>query len=411
MTYLWILSAFHLRLLGYHTFTLPPLNSCINSMIKPNFLFLLAISVSSWGHYFQAVPNANAQTPPKLEQSQTVATYDHLMKAGYEAKTQKNYQLALEKFQQALAQRPKDTSAQNAIAEVQKSLGQTATAAKVTPENETSITIIPRVITLKISLDPELVMLIAGSTLLSISLLGALLSIFFQYRPRNKASKPRKKTTSVNPNNPLENLFGNTFFYGNTKTSSNINGNGGGDLDTSLPVQATSRIPGVDLILRLIESLRDDDPRTRRRAVWKLAQMSDSRAMEPLVDSMVDGDSYERSLTLEALAQICSRSLRPMNKALAISLQDKNPQVRKNAIRDLTRLYDVMSQISQLICLALDDSDEEVQETARWAIRQLNLQLTPRLVDIAPLETTGEPEDDDLQDTVFTETASNEVQN
>jgi vesicle coat complex subunit len=100
-----------------------------------------------------------------------------------------------------------------------------------------------------------------------------------------------------------------------------------------------------------------------------------------------------------------------MNQALAISLQDKNPQVRKNAIRDLTRLYDVMSQISQLICLALDDSDEEVQETARWAIRQLNLQLTPRLVDIAPLETTGEPEDDDLQDTVFTETTSNEVQN
>jgi hypothetical protein len=241
--------------------------------------------------------------------------------------------------------------------------------------------------------------------------LGALLSIFFQYRPRNKASKPRKKTTSVNPKNPLDNLFGNTFFYGNTKTGSNINGNGGGDLDTSLPVQATSRIPGVDLILRLIESLRDDDPRTRRRAVWKLAQMSDSRAMEPLVDSMVDGDSYERSLTLEALAQICSRSLRPMNKALAISLQDKNPQVRKNAIRDLTRLYDVMSQISQLICLALDDSDEEVQETARWAIRQLNLQLTPRLVDIAPLETTGEPEDDDVQDTSFTETTSTEVQN
>jgi HEAT repeat protein len=132
--------------------------------------------------------------------------------------------------------------------------------------------------------------------------------------------------------------------------------------------------------------------------------------MQPLVDSMVDGDSYERSLTLEALAQICTRSLRPMNQALAISLQDKNPQVRKNAIRDLTRLYDIMSQISQLICHALDDSDEEVQETARWAIRQLNLQLPPRL-DIAPLETTGEPEDDDVQDTSFTETTATEVQN
>ncbi|MDJ0526058.1 MAG: HEAT repeat domain-containing protein, partial [Microcystis sp. M53600_WE12] len=78
-------------------------------MIKPNFLFLLAIGVSSWGHNFQTLPTANAQTPPRLEQPQTVATYDQLMKAGYEATAQRNYQLALEKFQQALAQRPNDT--------------------------------------------------------------------------------------------------------------------------------------------------------------------------------------------------------------------------------------------------------------------------------------------------------------
>ena len=365
-------------------------------MIKPNFLFLLAISVSSWGYHFQALPTANAQTPPRLEQTKTVATYDQLMKAGYEAKIQKNYQLALEKFQQALAQRPNDNSAQSAIADTQKYLGQTGTVANTAAKNEN----LP-------------IPLIAGSALLSIALLAALLSLFFQYRPKGKASKRRKKTTYVNPKNPLHNFSrsnGNSF-DADTKTGSDINGNGEDDFNTSLPVQATSQLPNVDLILRLIESLRDNDPRTRRRAVWKLAQMSDSRAMQPLVDSMVDGDSYERSLTLEALAQICTRSLRPMNQALAISLQDKNPQVRKNAIRDLTRLYDIMSQISQLICHALDDSDEEVQETARWAVKQLNLQLPPRL-EMAPLETTGEPEDDDdVQDTSFTETTPTEVQN
>lgn len=371
-------------------------------MIKPNFLLLLAIGVSSWGHDFQVLSKANAQTPPRLEQAQTVATYDQLMKAGYEAKTQKNYQLALEKFQQALAQRPNDNSAQNAIADTQKDLGQTGTVANPAAKNEN----LP-------------IPLIAGSALLSIALLAALLSLFLQYRPKGKASKRRKKTTYVNPKNRPDNFFeGNGNSFGaDTKTSSEINDNWEDDFASSLPVQATSRIPNADSITSLIESLRDDDPRTRRRAVWKLAQMSDSRAMQPLVDSMMDGDSYERSLTLEALAQICTRSLRPMNQALAISLQDKNPQVRKNAIRDLTRLYDVMSQISQLICHALDDSDEEVQETARWAIRQLNLQLAPRL-DIAPLETTGEPEDDDVQDTSFTETTptfsettSTEVQN
>ncbi|AKE66445.1 hypothetical protein NIES3806_27580 [Microcystis aeruginosa NIES-3806] len=357
-------------------------------MIKPNFLLFLAIGVSSWGHDFQVLSKANAQTPPRLEQTQTVATYEQLMKAGYEAKTQRNYQLALEKFQQALAQRPNDTAAQNAIANTQKYLGQNATAANAAAKNETSP--IP---------------LIAGSALLSIALLAALLSLFLQYRPKGKVLKRPKKTTYVNPKNPPDKFFegnGNSL-DADTKSSSEINDNWEDDFEPSLPVQATSRIPNADLILSLIESLRDDDPRTRRRAVWKLAQMSDSRAMQPLVDSMMDGDSYERSLTLEALAQICTRSLRPMNQALAISLQDKNPQVRKNAIRDLTRLYDIMSQISQLICHALDDSDEEVQETARWAIRQLNLQLAPRL-DIAPLETTGEPEDDDVQDTSFTET-------
>lgn len=374
-------------------------------MIKYRFLFLLVISVSSWGHDFQTLPTANAQTPPRLQTPQAV-TYDQLMKAGYEATAQRNYQIALENFQQALAQRPNDTYAQNAIANVQKYLGDQTAA----PANAADADTLP-------------IPLIAGSALLSLALLGALLSLFFQSRTKGKASKRGKKKIRFNePNNPIKNFFGengNPFNSGTTGShdinsettgSGDINGAGEDDFEPSLPVQATSRIPNVDLILRLIESLRDGDPRTRRRAIWKLAQMSDSRAMQPLVDSMVDGDSYERSLTLEALAQICTRSLRPMNQALAISLQDKNPQVRKNAIRDLTRLYDIMSQISQLICHALDDSDEEVQETARWAIKQLNLQLPPRL-DIAPLETTGEPEDDDVQDTSYTETTSTEVQN
>jgi hypothetical protein len=366
-------------------------------MIKQRFLLLLAISVGSGSYGFHLLPIANAQTPPRLQTQQSTSNYDQLMKAGYEATAQRNYQLALEKFQQALVQRPNDSYAQSAIANMQKYLGQTPTA----PNAPTAAT------------DTLPIPLIAGSALLSLALLGALLSLFFQYRPKGKAAKKGGKKTSINSQNPIKNFFGgdnSNPFNSPTSGTGDINGSEADDFASSLPVQATSRIPNVDLILRLIENLRDQDPRTRRRAIWKLAQMSDSRAMQPLVDSMVDGDSYERSLTLEALAQICTRALRPMNQALAISLQDKNPQVRKNAIRDLTRLYDIMSQISQLICHALDDSDEEVQETARWAIRQLNLQLPPRL-DIAPLETTGEPEEDDVQDTSFTESTSTEVQN
>ena len=138
-------------------------------------------------------------------------------------------------------------------------------------------------------------------------------------------------------------------------------------------------LPNLDHIETLMQDLQDIDPKKRQKAIWELAQKSDSRAMKPLVDLMIDTDSQERSLILESLSQISTRTLKPMNQALAISLQDKNPQVRKNAIRDLTRIYDVMSQISQMLCHAIDDGDHEVKETAKWALTQINLQMPPRL--------------------------------
>ena len=61
-----------------------------------------------------------------------------------------------------------------------------------------------------------------------------------------------------------------------------------------------------------------------------------------------------------------------MNQALAISLQDESPQVRQNAIRDITRVYDMMAQISQILSHALEDENSQVRETARYALSQMN---------------------------------------
>jgi HEAT repeat protein len=94
--------------------------------------------------------------------------------------------------------------------------------------------------------------------------------------------------------------------------------------------------------------------------------------MKPLVELMIEADSQERSLILEALSQIAARALKPLNKAIAISLEDRNSQVRKNAIRDLTRVYELMSQVTTRLAQAAGDPDEEVQETAKWALQQLN---------------------------------------
>jgi peptidoglycan hydrolase-like protein with peptidoglycan-binding domain len=139
-----------------------------------------------------------------------------------------------------------------------------------------------------------------------------------------------------------------------------------------LTTETTSRLAKVNIIDELIQDLRNPDPTLRRKAIWDLGQQADSRAIQPLTDMLIDSDSQQRSLILAALAEIGSRALKPMNRALAISLQDESPQVRQNAIRDLTRIYDTMAQISHMLSHALDDPDSEVQATAKYALTQMN---------------------------------------
>jgi hypothetical protein len=133
-----------------------------------------------------------------------------------------------------------------------------------------------------------------------------------------------------------------------------------------------SRLAKVNIVDQLIQDLHNPDPTKRRKAIWDLGQQGDSRAIQPMVDLMIDADSQESGLILAALTQIGTRTLKPMNRALAISMQDESPQVRQNAIRDLTRVYDMMSQMSQILCHALEDPDAEVQATARYALSQMN---------------------------------------
>ncbi|MFM9266482.1 HEAT repeat domain-containing protein [Tychonema sp. BBK16] len=128
----------------------------------------------------------------------------------------------------------------------------------------------------------------------------------------------------------------------------------------------------LDIIEALIEDLQQLNPVQRRKAIWELGQQGDSRAVEPLLDLLANSDSKQYSLVLASLSEIGIRTLKPMNNAWSISLQNQNPEVRKNAIRDLTRIYELVSQITHLLHRATDDPDPEVQETARWAINQLN---------------------------------------
>jgi HEAT repeats len=137
-------------------------------------------------------------------------------------------------------------------------------------------------------------------------------------------------------------------------------------------VEETTRLARVSIVDELIQDLRSPDPAKRRKVIWELGQRGDTRAVQPLVDLLIDSDSKQRSLILSTLSEIGTRTLKPMTRALAISLQDENSEVRKNAIRDLTRVYDMVSQISNLLHKATEDSDADVQETAKWALGQLS---------------------------------------
>jgi HEAT repeats len=137
-------------------------------------------------------------------------------------------------------------------------------------------------------------------------------------------------------------------------------------------VGSTTRLAKIDIVETLIADLQHPDRTKRCQAIWELGQRGDSRAVQPLADTLVEADSQQRGLILAAIAEISTRTLKPVNRALMLSLQDESADVRKNAIRDATRIYDSMAQVTQLLQYAAHDTDMEVQETAQWALGQLN---------------------------------------
>ncbi|SKB14680.1 conserved exported hypothetical protein [Planktothrix sp. PCC 11201] len=137
---------------------------------------------------------------------------------------------------------------------------------------------------------------------------------------------------------------------------------------TSDPAHA----PKLDPQEQWINDLKQTNPNIRNNAIWELAQAGDSRAIQALLELLINSDSNQRSLVLAALSEIGTRTLKPLNRALSLSLQDENAEVRKNAIRDLTRIYDLATQMSQILQRAMDDPDPEVQEMAKWATERLS---------------------------------------
>ncbi|MGK7893419.1 MAG: hypothetical protein AB4372_07295 [Xenococcus sp. (in: cyanobacteria)] len=142
-------------------------------------------------------------------------------------------------------------------------------------------------------------------------------------------------------------------------------------LDDTVIVPPHVVSPPLDVVPKLIQELQKGDREITSQTIKKLSQSGDSRAMIPLVEFLIEADTQQRSLILEAMSKISIGLLKPMNQALILSLGDEDSVVKQNAIRDLTRMYEITSQVTEKLSQTINNSEEKLPETTQWALQQL----------------------------------------
>ena len=163
----------------------------------------------------------------------------------------------------------------------------------------------------------------------------------------------------------------------------------------------------IDVVRELIQDLQsdnlfneistDDDQdciARRRKAIWELTKIGDYRSIEPLLKIVPQVGEPDKSLIIEAVTQISSRSFQPINEQLFANLQDRDPGVRLNAVKDLKNLYQFVAPAITKTAQMQSDVDYEVRQTAIQALVQLNANPLPTFSDSA--KNSAEREVDEL---------------
>ncbi len=128
----------------------------------------------------------------------------------------------------------------------------------------------------------------------------------------------------------------------------------------------------IDVVVELIQDLQHSDRNLKRKAIWELAKIGDSRSIEPLAKIIPQAGLVDKSLILKAMTQITNRHFQPINDELFALLKDQNPEIRTNAIRDLTVLYKFVVPVTKQLAQMQQDSDRRVRYAATQALQQLN---------------------------------------
>lgn len=127
-----------------------------------------------------------------------------------------------------------------------------------------------------------------------------------------------------------------------------------------------SDISDARAVQPLIHALKDDDPTVRRIAAWALGEIRSKSAIASLRQHLSDSDADVRAQAAQSLGDI--EDSQPVED-LMLALTDSHPQVRLKAAHALGDIRDRRSLPA--LNAALNDSDENVRATVRWAIKEV----------------------------------------
>jgi len=138
--------------------------------------------------------------------------------------------------------------------------------------------------------------------------------------------------------------------------------------------EALARI-GPRTVPLFLELLRDPNPDIRWRAAYRIGDLKDARAVEPLIAALRDPDLNVRACAAQSLGRLNDRRA---TAPLCGALRDPDKNVRHRAAQALGNLAD--RRAVEALCAALVDTDYLVRMNAIRAMWPRSIRRDPRLV-------------------------------
>ena len=118
------------------------------------------------------------------------------------------------------------------------------------------------------------------------------------------------------------------------------------------------------MIRRTLKQLRSEKPEVRKRAVVKLSNSTDERAVEPLVRILNDEVDSIREGAMEILSKIGAPAIQPLIQRL----NHQDMYVRKAVVETLNKMG---APAVQPLVEVLDDQDMDIRRAGAWTLGEL----------------------------------------